>query len=111
MSRAHLESPPKQAGSKKHAARFSSQRALCSLYSVKTLFNLLKWDLNGIYSSGNLSSALGDNNEPTEDVWELNYSSYCAFGHAGAALVNSPLILHLNIFNQTPIFAFVKIWD
>lgn len=48
--------------------RVASQRALCSLYSVKTLFNLLKWDLNGIYSSGNLSSALGDNNEPAEDV-------------------------------------------
>lgn len=63
MSRARLESPRKQAGSQTCGAF-----EFCSLFSVKTLFNLLKWDLNGIYSSGNLSSALGDNNEPTEDV-------------------------------------------
>lgn len=68
MLRARLESPLKPAGSQKNVPWFSPQWALCSLYSFKTLFNLLKWDLNGIYSSGNLSSALGDNNEPTEDV-------------------------------------------
>jgi len=37
----------------------------------------------------------------------LNYSSHCVC--SGSLFGNSPLIVHLNIFNKTLIFAFVKI--